>query len=87
MKNVTVSLDDDTHRRARLRAAEAGRSLSALVRDFLRSLGDQKSEEERRRERLVELFAEFDASGTRFSAASHLSRDELYDEMLNERSR
>jgi plasmid stability protein len=35
MKNVTIALDDETHRRARIRAAELGTSLSALVKDYL----------------------------------------------------
>ena len=35
MKNVTISLDDETHRQARVRAAELGTSLSALVKDYL----------------------------------------------------
>ena len=38
MKNVTISLDEATHRRARIRAAELGKSLSALVRDLLENL-------------------------------------------------
>lgn len=40
MKNVTISLDDETHRKARIRAAEMGTSLSALVKQYLESLGD-----------------------------------------------
>ena len=39
MKNVTIALDDDTHRKARIRAAELGTSLSALVKDYLSGLG------------------------------------------------
>lgn len=35
MKNVTIALDDETHRKARIRAAELGTSLSALVKDYL----------------------------------------------------
>ena len=38
MKNVTIALDDDTHRKARIRAAELGTSLSALVKDYLSTL-------------------------------------------------
>ncbi len=38
MKNVTIALDDETHRRARIRAAELGTSLSALVKDYLTAL-------------------------------------------------
>jgi hypothetical protein len=38
MKNVTIALDDETHRKARIRAAELGTSLSALVKDYLTGL-------------------------------------------------
>ena len=38
MKNVTIALDDETHRKARIRAAELGTSLSALVKDYLNSV-------------------------------------------------
>ncbi len=43
MKNVTIALDDETHRRARIRAAELGTSLSALVKDYLTSLGGDEA--------------------------------------------
>lgn len=39
MKNVTISLDDDSYRRARIKAAERGTSLSGLVRALLDQLG------------------------------------------------
>lgn len=35
MKNITVTVDDDLYRTARMRAAELGTSVTALVRDFL----------------------------------------------------
>jgi hypothetical protein len=38
MKNVTIALEDEVHRKARIRAAELGTSLSALVKDYLNSL-------------------------------------------------
>ena len=38
MKNITVSVDEETHRAARIRAAELGTAVSALVRNYLRSL-------------------------------------------------
>ena len=34
MRNITVSVDEDTYRRSRIRAAELDTSVSALVRDF-----------------------------------------------------
>ena len=48
MRNITVSVDDETHRMARIRAAELDTSVSALVRGYLRSLGgdDLPHEEE-----------------------------------------
>ena len=38
MRNITVSVDDDTYRRSRNRAAELDTSVFALVRTHLRSL-------------------------------------------------
>ena len=38
MKNVTITLDDETHRNARIRAAEMGTSLSAMVKEYLQGL-------------------------------------------------
>ena len=35
MRNITVSVDDVTYRRARIRAAELDTSVSALVREYL----------------------------------------------------
>ena len=43
MKNITLTIDDETHRSARIRAAELGTSVSALVKEYLQQLaaGDQ----------------------------------------------
>ncbi len=38
MKRVTVNLDDETYRLARIRAAELNTSVSALMRDYLTKL-------------------------------------------------
>jgi hypothetical protein len=38
MKNVTIAIDDETYRSARIRAAELGTSLSAMVKDYLQGL-------------------------------------------------
>jgi plasmid stability protein len=82
MKNVTVSLDDDTYRRARVRAAEQGRSLSAIVRDFLKSLGETETEFERLERLQEDLFARVDAGGMGLNSSENLPREELYDERL-----
>ena len=86
MKNITLAVDDETYRSARIRAAELDTSVSALVRDYLRLLTGQKAEEtqaedpreetvgERRRRLLREVVADFDARGQRFPGADTLSR-------------
>ena len=38
MKNITVAVDDEIWRLSRVKAAEAGSTVSALVRQFLVSL-------------------------------------------------
>ncbi len=75
MKNITVTIDDDTYRRARVKAAEQDTSVSAMVRQFLNGVASGESEAERLKRREAELRA---AMGP-FSAADRLSRDELYD--------
>ncbi len=47
MRNITVSVDEDTHRLARVRAAELDTSVSALVREYLRTMsGDDSAEDD-----------------------------------------
>jgi plasmid stability protein len=83
MKNVTVSLDDDTYRAARVKAAEAGRSLSSLVRDYLRALGSGESAFERLHREEIALRKTLVGSG--FRASDRMSRDEVYDRALARR--
>ena len=92
MRNITVSVDDDTYRRSRIRAAELDTSVSALVRTYLRSLGGDSGREstatarrteslvELRRRELDEVLADFDARGVGLRSRDNLTRDELYDE-------
>jgi hypothetical protein len=75
VKNVTVSLDDATYRRARMIAAERDTSISALVKEFLIGLGSGESQVERlkREERALRERI------TSFRASDKQSRDELHD--------
>ena len=75
MKNITVSLDDDTYRRARVKAAELDTSVSALVKKYLVELAGAESDFERRKR----LQAETLATIRSFSAGDRLKRDEVYD--------
>jgi len=43
VKNITVSLDHETYRRARVIAAERDTSVSALVKQFLVELAKTKA--------------------------------------------
>lgn len=85
MKNVTISLDDETHRRARIRAAELGTSLSALVRELLENLdrdsdlmpsGIARAEHERLAALEIELRKQVPPG---FRASDRLPRDEVHD--------
>jgi plasmid stability protein len=85
MKNVTVSLDDSTYRAARVKAAEAGRSLSSLVRDYLRELGSGESEFERLHRQEIELRKKLTLDANGFCASDRLSRDQVHDRALARR--
>lgn len=74
MKNITVSVDDESYRRARIRAAEQGVSVSALVREFLREVTAGESEFERLKRLEVQVREEI----ARFSAADRLPRDAIH---------
>jgi plasmid stability protein len=75
VKNLTVSVPDDVYRLARVRAAEGDRSVSALVADYLRSLGDRDAEFERLEAQQKRIQAKI----TGFRAGDRLSRDELHE--------
>ena len=95
MKNITVSVDEETHRHARIRAAELGTSVSALVRDYLRSLEPQEADGavadephsetplERRIRLMNEVIEDITANGGGLRMSENLTRDELYDEAIN----
>jgi hypothetical protein len=72
VKNITVSLDDETYRRARIKAAERDTSVSALVRHFLGELASEESDVERLKREERELRARI----TAFTAADRASQEE-----------
>jgi len=76
MKNITVSVDDETYRRARIKAAERDTSVSALVRDYLAGLAREESAFERLKREEKELRKQIPPG---LSAADRLPRDDLYD--------
>jgi hypothetical protein len=74
VKNITVSLSEDAYRKARMKAAERDTSVSALVREFLSTLGGEEGEVERRKR----LQAETLASIRRFRAGGRLDRESVH---------
>jgi hypothetical protein len=74
MRNITVTVSQETYRKAKIRAAELDTSVSALVRDFLEKVAQTESDFERRRRLQDEVLA----TVTRFRAADRLSRDEAH---------
>ena len=90
MKNITVSIDERTYRRARIRAAELETSVSALVRDYLNvlvaeSAGEERAEtaDERRRRLLKDVIEKITANGGGLRMSENQTREELYDEAIN----
>ncbi len=91
MKNITVSVDEATHRLARVRAAELDTSVSALVRDYLRGLARGRHDEpaersraaetprERRRRLINEVFEDVRVTRSGFNSSENMPRDELYE--------
>ena len=74
VRNITVSVDDETYRRARLKAAQQDTSVSALVKRFLTQLASDESDAERLRRAERTLRAQISA----FSAADRLSREDAH---------
>lgn len=82
MKNITVSIDDDLYRAARIKAAQQSTSISGLFRNFLLELtaeetGETKFQRLAREEQ--ELRAELRARRIGLKPGHNLSRDELHD--------
>ena len=86
MKTISVSVDDETHRRARIRAAETGTTVSAMIRGLLTEMlqhppetASVETEPQRRARKLDEVLARFEAEGIGLDASERLTREEIYD--------
>lgn len=74
MKNITVAVEDEIYRSARIRAAERGTSVSALVADYLTSISQDEAEFNRLADQQKQIVSEIE----RFSAGERLNRDEIH---------
>ena len=74
MKNITVTVDEDIHRRARIKAAERDTSVSAVVREFLIRWSGEETDFERRKRLQNETLNSIDT----FRAGDRLPREDIY---------
>jgi hypothetical protein len=74
VKNLTVTIDEETYRLAHIAAAEQGVSVSGLVRDLLAGLRPRDT----RAEAVRNAFAAMDAV-KKFAAGNRLSREALHE--------
>ena len=87
MKKITISLDDETYRRAKEWAAKRGMSVSAMVRDYLASLTDSDGDveylaatgKEESEKTLDEVIEAIFARGGGIDPRENLTREELHD--------
>jgi len=78
VRHITVTVPDEVYRSARIRAAEQGRSVSALVTDFLRSIVAGDAEFRRLEQQQHQVQTEI----LQFRAGERLSRDEVHDRAI-----
>ncbi|MGJ0560538.1 hypothetical protein [Methylocystis sp.] len=83
MKNITVSLDDELYRRARIRAAQEDTSVSAVVRRFLTEFASEGTEFDRLKRQEQELRAQVQE----FCASDRLSRQSVHERQIGRKKR
>lgn len=76
MTNLTLAVDEDVLRRARIRALEQGTSVNALLREYLGAFAAGQERRERAIDELLDL-ASRTSSGS--GGERGWSRDELHD--------
>ncbi len=76
MTNVTISIDEQTLERARVRAREEGTSLDAVLRDYLETYAGRISTRREAWERIQDIARQ---AGMSSKGEALPQRDELYD--------
>ncbi|TAG10635.1 MAG: hypothetical protein EAZ42_02915 [Verrucomicrobia bacterium] len=79
MKNITLSLDEETYRKARIAAARRDTSVSSLVKQYLQTLAATETLNEKPAPELDTLLAEIASRHPAFSCRDNLSREALYE--------
>lgn len=78
MRNITVAVPDDVYTAARIRAAERGTSVSAMVAEYLVSLSRSEGEFTRLEDQQRRIVDEIE----RFSASDRLDRNRIHERAL-----
>ena len=78
MRNITVSIDDETYTRARIAAAERDTSVSALVKAYLEKLASHETGIGRLKRQEREIRGRIEE----FNASDRLSREDLHSRSL-----
>jgi len=79
MKNITLALDDETYRMARIAAARRDASVSSLVKQYLLTLAETEIPPQKPAPELETLLTEIASRHPGFSCRENISREELYD--------
>ena len=84
MANLTVTVDEETVKRARIRALEEGTSVNALLRDYLEDYAGARRERREAWRKIQEI-----ARGSGFSSGGEglPQREELYDRPIGRHRR
>lgn len=84
MANLTITVDEETVKRARIRALEEGTSVNALLRDYLEDYAGVRRERVEAWRRIQELARN---SGAGSGGKGLPEREELYDRPIGRHRR
>ena len=84
MANLTITVDEETVKRARIRALEEGTSVNALLRGYLEEYSGVRRERREAGRRLLELAK---SSGMSSGGKGLPKREELYDRPIGRHRR
>lgn len=79
MANLTITVDEQTLKRARIRALEQDTSVNALLREYLEDYAGVRRERRRAWRRVLELA---ERSGVSGGGEGLPAREELYEERI-----
>ena len=79
MKNITLAIDEETYRQARIAAARRDASVSSLVKQYLQTLAATEITTQKPAPELDTLLAEIASRHPGFTCRDNLSREALHE--------